>query len=368
MGDFTEGIGFLENARDIVHSRDDLKKFVDQNRDLIKKLEKEKISEEKSIEDEIASTIKKRRNDIESDFDKKINSKKSDVKKVEKSREKDKSAQVNARVAEATKDYHTKNASLEKELKIFFKNEGVPNFCSSRFYYTMFMPKGGEILKKLLYMLLFAAGIPSLLLLLLWNTAFRGLTHDKKMLFAIIIAVAWVLLFIVVYFVIYVNTKVRYIDAIREGRKYRDAIKNNQTHVNKITNDINKDKDESLYDLGEFDDKIKKIDKSMNKLIDEKNDALKEFDKKTKGNISEDIKKKRQKRLDEIISQKDKAQGELTKAAEELEAAEKKVQNVAEIIGKENCNAQKIDRLIEVMESGTAETVSAAIAYLKINK
>ena len=117
MDDFTEGLGFLENARDAVHKRDDLRKFIDQKKDLLKKMEKDIAAEEKDIADEINSTIKKKRNSIEDSFDKKLDDRKSDVKKLEKNRKKDKSGQVNARVAEATKDYHAQNKTLEDELK-----------------------------------------------------------------------------------------------------------------------------------------------------------------------------------------------------------------------------------------------------------
>lgn len=368
MGDFTDGIGFLESARDIVHKRDDLRSYTDQKKALVKKLEKDIASEEKDIENEIASTIKKKRGSIENDFDKKLNDKRSDVKKIEKNREKDKSEQVNKRVAEATKGYHEKNAGLEKELRNMFKNEGVPLWCAGSFYYTMFMPRGKEIFKKLLYIIFFAGAIPAGILLLLWGTAFKGMAHDKKMIFSVIIAVVWLILSIVIYFVIYVNTKVRYLDAIREGRKYRDAIKNNQTSVDKITSDINKDKDESLYDLGEYDEKLSKIDKSMNKLMDDKKDSLKHFDKKTKNEIEEDIRKKRQKKLDELISEKKKVEEELSESLQELSETETRVERISEKLGKEYCSSQKIDKLISVMESGAAETVSGAIAYLKINK
>lgn len=369
MGDFSESLGFLESARDSILKRDDQKKYTEQKKSELKKLDKDVASMEKDISDEVNSTIKKKRNDIESGFDKKISDGRSDMKKLEKNREKDKAKQVGARVAEATKSYHEENAALEKELKNLFREKGVPGYCSSRFYYTMFMPKGGgELLKKLLYIVLFAAVIPGIVILLLWNTAFKDLGYNKKVVFAVVIAVVWVVLFIVIYFSIYVRTKLRHLETIREGRKYRDAIRKNMGSVSRITDSIEKDKDESGYDLGGYDDKMKKVDKDVENLLGDKKDALKKFDKKTRDEIEKDIRKKNQKKLDELLSARDEAQRAVTEAENELAADEERVAKIAEFIGSENCSAAKIEKLISVMESGVADSVSAAVAYIKINK
>ncbi|WP_281086180.1 hypothetical protein [Eubacterium ruminantium] len=366
MDDFTEGLGFLENARDAVHKRDDLRKFIDQKKDLLKKMEKDIAAEEKDIADEINSTIKKKRNSIEDSFDKKLDDRKSDVKKLEKNRKKDKSGQVNARVAEATKDYHAQNKTLEDELKDLFKSNGVPKFCSGKFYYTLFNPKGfGEVMTKLLFLVTVALGVPAVVVLLLWKTTFAGVAREKKLLYSIIFAVVWIIFCIVIYFIIYINTKVRYIDTIRKGRRYRDAIKKNTSSVNKITDSINKDKDESQYNISEYDKKLKDMDKNMDRLMSEKKDALKEFDKKTKDEITKDIKKKRQKKLDELAKQKDLINAELEKSSEELNAAENGLGKYIRVLGEENCSAEMIEKLIGVIQSGRAYTAKEAIGYLK---
>ena len=117
-----------------------------------------------------------------------------------------------------------------------FKDNGVPSWCSSRFYYTMFMPKGiREHLNKLLYIALFAIAVPALVLLFLWHTAFSSFNYDKKVLITIVIAAVWIVLFIVLYFNIYVRTKVRYYETIIEGRKYRNAIRKEMIRNKKQT-------------------------------------------------------------------------------------------------------------------------------------
>ena len=113
----------------------------------------------------------------------------------------------------------------EKELRRLFKENNVPVLCSSGLYYTMFMPKGiREHLRKLLYIVFFAVAIPGVVLFILWHTGFSYFHYDRRVLVTIAIAVIWVVFFIVIYFNIYVRTKIRYLEVIREGRKYRDAI------------------------------------------------------------------------------------------------------------------------------------------------
>ena len=67
-------------------------------------------------------------------------------------------------------------------------------------------------------------GGPGIMLFILWHTGFSSFHYDRKVLVTIAIAVIWVVFFIVIYFNIYVRTKIRYLEVIREGRKYRDAI------------------------------------------------------------------------------------------------------------------------------------------------
>ena len=218
---------------------------------------------------------------------------------------------------------------------------------------------------KLLFLVTVALGVPAVVVLLLWKTTFAGVAREKKLLYSIIFAVVWIIFCIVIYFIIYINTKVRYIDTIRKGRRYRDAIKKNTSSVNKITDSINKDKDESQYNLSEYDKKLKDMDKNMDRLMSEKKDALKEFDKKTKDEITKDIKKKRQKKLDELAKQKDLINAELEKSSEELNAAENGLGKYIRVLGEENCSAEMIEKLIGVIQSGRAYTAKEAIGYLK---
>ena len=128
-----------------------------------------------------------------------------------------------------------------KDLEELFKENGVPSYCSSKLYYTMFMPKGIKgLLVKLLYIALFTIVVPGIILLLMWHTVFSGLHYDKKVLITIIIAVIWIVLFIVIYFNIYVKTKVMHLETIKEGRKYRDAIDKNLKNTGKIPTSVKK--------------------------------------------------------------------------------------------------------------------------------
>ena len=364
---FREDGDFLGRVREAVVERDDLNLRLQTIREDLKKAKKQAADEEKSIRDETDSTIKKRRLELSSEYNRHINENQAKVKKAEAARDKGKSAQVNERIKEETKDLRHENRNKEKQIKKLFKENKVPLFCRTKFYYYMFMPKGLlDRLKMAGSFFLIYLCFPTVLTWLFRITAFSGMNEKKRDILSVIILAGVVIILILVYFFIYIKTKVKYLEEIKEGREIRDDIAYNDKKIKAIRKKILKDKDESFYELSDYDDRIRELTIEAENISDEKREALKNFDESVKNDIMNEINNRRKPVLDDILNNRDR----LTEELSETEKAYKEKclfisNNYASYIGEEFCTQDRLNDLIQIMADGAAETVSDAIAYYK---
>lgn len=366
---FDEKVDYLIKVRDAVAERDNLKNQIDQMKQAAKKLGKSISSEERSIQDEISSTVRKRKQELEAGYDKHLEENRSRRKSIAAKKEKKKNQKMNARMEEETKHIKVKNRDLETDLKSLFKKNKVPSFCKSKFYYCMFMPSGiGEIIKMLLGFAVIYAGFPALLTILLRKFVLKG-TENQLMLYTVIIPAAWIIVFLIVYFLIYTKTKVRHLEVITEGRKIRDSIRANDKEAAAIKNSINKDKDESIYNLSSYDKKLKEIDAEADSINQEKKEALKTFEEETKAVIIDEINGRRLEGLNAMKQEKKELETQISQSEDEYSDKCLAITNqYAAYIGEEFCKKDKLDDLIAIMDEGTAATVSEAIAAYKGQK
>ncbi len=364
---FREDGDFLVKVREAVVERDTLNQRLQTIKDELKKAKKSAADEEKSIRDEIDSTIKKRRLELSSEYNRHINENQAKVKKAEAARDKGKSAQVNERIKEETKELRLDNRHKEKQIKKLFKENKVPLFCRTKFYYFMFMPKGFlDLLKMVGSFILIYLCFPTVLTWLLRITAFAGMNEKKRDIISVIVLAGVVIVLILIYFFIYIGTKVKYLEEIKEGREIRNEIAFNDNKIKAIRKRILKDKDESFYELSDFDDRISELNKEAEDISDEKREALKNFDECVKNDIMNEINNRRKPVLDEILNNKESLTAELS----DTEKAYKEKclfisNNYASYIGEEFCTQDRLNDLIQIMADGAADTVSDAIAYYK---
>ena len=247
---FNEKADYLVKAREEVVKRDNMAAELDKMRAYQKKLSKNITAEEKSIADEIASTIKKRKQEISSTYDERLDDNRARKKKVANKRDKKKNQRMNERIEDETKHIKQNNRELEVEMRTLLKKNKVPSYCSSKLYFLMFNPHGmGEIIGMLISFLIYFAGVPAAVAILVRNFVLEKKEDVNIAFWCVLIVSVVVVLQLIIYFVLYTRTKVKHGDIIKQARSIRDKMKANDRQADAIKVSINKDKDESSYNL-----------------------------------------------------------------------------------------------------------------------
>lgn len=364
---FNQNVDYLIQIRDEVSQCNQLEQQAKQLKDREDKLRKSISQEEKSINDEIVTTIKKRKNEIEKTYDEQLDAERRKIKKVQEQKSKEKSERVGQRVDEETADVKENTRQLKTEMATLFKKNHVPGFCRSELYYILFMPKGfQEILILIVFMLIGLAGIPYGMYQLFSGVIFAGKKFAEASYFMAIVIAVTLILVLGIYFLIFNLTKVKHRDVIAEGRKIRNQMMANDKNVKAIRNAINKDKDESRYELGAFDDRIAKLQAEMDAIANQKQDALKEFEQQTKAIITDEINGRRQGKVEELKRQC--AETEETHGQIEAQVKESSL-NIADrytkYLGKNICREEVLNDIINIMETEQVDTISEGIAIYK---
>lgn len=364
---FNQNVDFLIQAKEEVAQCNQLEQQKKQLKEQEDKVRKAIAQEEKSINDEINTTIKKRKAEIESTYDSQLDVSRKKVKQAQGKKDKKKSERVGQRVDEETADVKENSRQLKIELKTLFKKNHVPAFCRSDLYYILFMPKGfREILFLLVFILIGLAGLPFGVYTLFSEVILAGKEVAKApWLMAVVIAVVIVLV-LGLYFVVFNLTKVKHRDTILEGRKIRNQIAANEKNVRAIKNAINKDKDESQYELGAYDEKIQQFQSEVDSIADEKQEALKEFEKKTKAAITEEINGRRLGKLKEMKAERDALENQRNQVDEQIKEVSLGITNkYAKYLGKNICKEEVLNDIIHIMETEQIDTISEGIAIYK---
>lgn len=367
---FNEKADFLLQVRDEVVERDAMAAELDRMKAQHKKLSKNITVEEKSIADEIASTIKKRKQEISSTYDGRLDDNRAQKKKVANKRDKKKNQRMNERIEDETKHIKANNRELEVELKTLLKKNKVPSFCSTKLYFIMFNPHGlGEFFAMFISFLIYFAGIPGLAALLVKKFVLEDKKDVNTAFWVVLVVAVAVIIQLIVYFLIFNSTKVKHGDVMAQARSIRDKMKANDRQADAIKISINKDKDESAYNLESYDEKMAKLDDEADSISDEKKEALKVFEEKTKQLIIDEINGRRLQTLEDMKAEKKELEEKIAKGDKMY--SDKVLQitkDYASYLGEEMCKQDKLNDLIALMADGEAETVSQAISLYKGQK
>lgn len=367
---FNEKEDYLIGARDEVAKRDGMAEELDKMRSYQKKLNRNIASEEKSIADEIATTIRKRQQEISDTYDDRLDDNRMRKKKVASKRDKKKNQRINERIEEETKDIRENTRELEVEMKTLLKKNKVPSFVASKLFFAMFMPRGiGEIAGMLLSFVIYFAGIPALAMLAVRQFILKD-REDINMAFWCALVVAFVVFIqLIIYFLIYSSTKLRHQGVVAQARSIRDKIKANGRQADAIRNSINKDKDESAYNLDAYDEKLANLEREADTIGTEKQEALKVFEEETKQVIIDEINGRRLQTLEDMKKEKRELEEKIAKGEKMYSDKVLQITNqYASYLGEDLCRQDKLSDLIALMESGEAETVSDAISIYKGQK
>ncbi len=367
---FKKDKAFLEKLLEEVTEKDNLAEEIAADKKEIKALEGSIVSEEKSIKNEIATTTSKRRNEIEGKFGKELYQLAGEKKSAESSRSKEKTRQVEKRVKHETKHLSDENKDYKKDFNRYLRENRVPLICRSEWFYWLYMPTClKDVLMLILCMGIDLAGVPFLLVTILKATAFAEYEDYRVKLLSIIIWAAWDILWIVVYFIVYINIKMKYIDVLKSCSDLRRKMQRNEKHMNEIKKSINKDDDEGQYNLDEQDKAIDDLNTREEELNYDKKKALEKFEKDTVPAIEEEILKRRQPKVDADKERLEELRKSIEPKESDLDKMEKKIaQNYSSYIGSDMVKQDTIKKLIKVFDLGYADNVADAVEYYKSNK
>lgn len=367
---FNENVDYLITALKEVEKRDAMAAELNKMKAYQKKLSRNIVAEEKSISDEIASTIKKRKQEISDSYDDRLDDNRARKKKVANKRDKKKNQRVNERISNETKDIRKNNRELEVEMKTILKKNKVPTTCASPLYFIMFAARGAsEIALMLLVYLIYFAGIPTGIMLLVKKTILEDKKDINMAFWCVLIIAVLVIMQFIIYFVVYNLTKVKHADVIKQIRAIRDKMKANNKQMDAIKNSINKDKDESIYKLDAFDEKLANLDDEADNIGEEKQAALKVFENETKQLIIDEINGRRLQTLEDMKAEKADLEDKITKGEKKYSEKVLYITNqYAPYLGEDLCKSDKLNDLIALMEEEQADTVSAAINLYKGQK
>ena len=357
-------INSLRAFRDIVDRNVNARNQVELNLIEEKRLEKELNLNKKNLKDNVDSTVKSRRNQVAAQFDSEMGKEEDKLRKAKSKRDRAKEKGVKERIAEETADLELQNKEIKGNIRTELKGARLPRFCGSAFYFTLYFTKGfGEVMTCALMVILMFLFLPGGIYALL------PIDLDKRVSAIILLAVVYFVVIVLccfVYIIIGKKTKSSNEEKLKEIRVLRDRVNGNKKQIKKITKSIRKDKNEDMYGLGDFDEKIRAIESEIQRISGEKEAAILNFDENVKPTIVKEIENKELPRIEELEKKYNEAVDNREAMEEIVKETGLKISSDYEAyLGKEYTNLAKIDRLMSVMESGKATTVSEAIEVVK---
>ena len=356
-----DNIIFLKDARTAVLQLSEYKAQLQEQDLQTKRLEKGLAAEKKAVNDSIDLTIRKRKAEITSSYDTEIEQTLAQLKKIKARREKAKSRGMKERMEVETSELQEENRKLHTEIKTLFRQNGVPGFCNSLFFYALYYTRG---IKELLVFL-----ITLLICFLVIPVGIYHLIGTEKTLWLIVIYLLDILIFGGIYFVINNRIKVYHHETLRQGRKIRNQIRANAKKMHAIKNGIRKDKNEDMYDLADYDDEIAKLEAEKTDIANQKQHALTNFENTGKVLISKEIMDNNRERLEQLEADAADAAQLLGEVQAKVKAQTLTVTEQYEpLLGREFLQAEKIERLLEAFEVGGAANITEAQDMVRAGK
>ena len=342
---------------DLVEKRDKLIDEIRLTSGEGKKLEKELEDKKKDIEKEEKDAINNALASELQEENKIIDETNTSIKNIKNKRDKAKEKGVKKRIKEETADLTETNRKLRTHIRKTLKENNLPLFCDSSWFYILYCNQG--IAQLFIKLLVFALGfviIPFVLVKIV-NPWFLL----KGVLWLVVAAI-----FFGVYITIYLVSKDKDTGTLEEMREYREKIAVNTKKINKIKRGIRKDKDESKYGLGNFDEELEKLEKTLKSVTEKKNSKIKIFEENSKNNIIEGVREK----YKDCIEEKEM---EITQRAEICREKTEELKDVEEILKndyekfltKPYLNVGCIRRMLELVEGGNAKNIGEAFDIVK---
>jgi uncharacterized protein YdcH (DUF465 family) len=323
------------------------------------KLGKSIQSLEKEIAEEIVRTTRKRRQEIEDTFDEQLGKIRVRIKQTKEKRDRIRNAKVSERIDMETASHREQNKQFGLDIRTICKQKHVLGICKTKLYDILYFPERAWEYLVLLGVLLL------ILLVLPWgiDTFF---VPSQKMRYLLILDAGVIVLFFVLYFLIGNRIKEKYVEEITEIREIRDKIRTNNEKITVIRKHIKKDRDESTYGLENYDEDLAKLEREVESVFGQQKEALTAFDSNTSHLIASDIKGRSEEQRTSLTADYEKICEESSKTEDKIKALTLKIASQYEpFIGKDFMSCERLDALINILETGAADTISDAIVIYK---
>ena len=346
---------------------------LDRQNDTLKELNKNIESIQKNINDEIDNKVKEGINSVSESFDQSILEEKVKLKDVQGKRDKAKHAGVKDRIQNETAELRDMNRDMYSQIKAAFKEEGIPKYCSKRWFYALFATQGiGDVLIYVISLVVLYAAIPGVIYIISLVVLYAAI---PGVMYIIPQIPKWVL--IVYYFVmitleltavklIYNRTMVPHSETIAKARMVKYDIETNQKKIKRIEKGIRKDKNEDMYGLSDFDYRINEINDSIRNIEDAKAKAIEQFNATTRTDIIAEIRGRNAGTLEQLKSQVAVCEQEMARLDSLIKNQRAYISsNYEAYLGREFTNVDRLTELLDMMIEEPYLTISMAIAQYK---
>lgn len=322
------------------------------------RLEKAIDSEKKAVESEITGTIKKRREEVAKTYDQETAQVREQLKKARSGREKKRAKGVRGRVEEETADLYLENGDIKRQIKAILKKDRVPGFCNTKLYYALYFMGGfADFIRMLVTFLICFVVVPFAIYFAL---------PQRRSLYLALIYVGAVVVFGGLYMLILNETKVKHLHALREVKRLRKNIKNNEKRIALIRRGIKNDNDDSRYHLEEFDVEIDRLENLHEDVQERQKKALEEFEGNIKQGIQQEILQSAQETKDKLAHDYQVVKGDLVNLDHEQKVLKNEIADeYGKYLGEEFLNIEKVDALLEIVREKGVDSIHGAIDLYK---
>jgi len=357
MADMSSPIAFLNEAKAALNGVMQQKQELQRVSEGKLKKERDLDALKRKVEKEKENTLRDRRNSIEAEYQKQLRNVDAEIRTINEKRAKARAQHVKERISGQTAALKEENQNLKESWTQAVRENKLPGICHTRLYYALFKPRGGkEWLKAILAFLICFGAVPFVLYLLFGKG--NGLM-------LIIFFLCAVIVFGGLYVLISIRTKGRHPEGVKQCREILSNIQSNEARIRNITRSIRDDKGDALYDLREFDDQLTQKNQARDEITAKKNEALMQFDNVTKTVLTDEIDARFAGELQGLVQEIGTLTEDYASLSRKVSEAEMALNNeYTQYIGTGNMNAEKLDRMAEMIEKGEASGISDAAAKI----
>ena len=359
---FDKGIDYLREAYQAMKDVEEIKASQNKAKAEAKRFSKLVAQEEKNKKDEITTAIKQRTDQIGMAYDNEMDVVRQKIKKLDAKRQTQKAKQQDMRYDAETEGFRQEASLCEAEIKNMLKQHHISAICRTDLFYSLFMPKGiKDFLVILLWLLVLLLVIPFCICLLGKYTFLKGVA--SLTVYYILIFVCCISIVFITYLLISNRTKVRYPEPLLHCRDEKTKLHAIKRQMRAVRNKIQKDKDESRYDLGSFDTRMEALKVELSEIGEQKKQALLEFDKTKRPVVEQEIAASHDGKIAEYEQGRKEAEDYQDSAESQLATLRLRIVNEYEAyLGKEYMTIEKLDLLLAIMEEEGVATIGEAIA------